>query len=45
MKGELDMHSAGDFVMCMADFNEYIGRHIGGFYRINGRVWHRSVQF
>ena len=30
-KGEWDMHSADDFVMCFGDFNGHIGRHIDGF--------------
>ena len=36
LKGEWDMHSAGDLVMCLGDFNGHIGRHIDGFDAING---------
>ena len=25
------MHSAGDLIMCLGDFNGHIGRHINGF--------------
>ena len=31
LKGELDMPSADDLIMCLGDFNEHIGRHIDGF--------------
>ena len=31
LKGELDMHSAGDLVMCLGDFNGHIGSHADGF--------------
>ena len=31
LKGEWDMHSAGDLVMCLGDFSEHVGRHIDGF--------------
>ena len=29
-KCELDMHSAGDLVMCLGDINGHVGRHIDG---------------
>ena len=35
LKGEWDMHSAGDLVMCLVDFNGHIVRHIDGFNGIN----------
>ena len=25
------MHSVGDLVMCLGDFNGHVGRHIDGF--------------
>ena len=25
------MHSAGDLVMCLGDFNGHVGKHIDGF--------------
>ena len=31
LKGEWDMHSAGDLVMCLNNVNGYNGRHIDGF--------------
>ena len=34
LKGELDMHSVGDLVMCLGDFNGHDGRHIDG---VHGR--------
>ena len=30
------MHSAGDFVMCLGDFNGYVSRHIDGFDGVHG---------
>ena len=36
LKGELDMHSAGDLVMCLGDFNGHVGRHIDGFDGVHG---------
>ena len=33
LKGEWDMHSAGDYGMCLGDFN---GRHIYGFDGVHG---------
>ena len=30
LKGAWDMHSAGDLVMCMGDFDGHISRHIDG---------------
>ena len=30
LKGEWDMHSAGDLVMCLGDINGHIGRYIDG---------------
>ena len=37
LKGYLDMHSAGDLVMCLGDFNEHVGRHNDGFDGAHGR--------
>ena len=34
LKGEWDMHSAGDLVMCLGDFDGH-GRHIDGGYDID----------
>ena len=31
LKCELAMHSSGDVVMCLGDFNGHVGRHISGF--------------
>ena len=31
LKCEWYVHSAGDLVMCLADFNGHVGRHIDGF--------------
>ena len=36
------MHSAGDLVMCLSDFNGHIGRHIDGF--IGDHGWHSVGQ-
>ena len=36
LKGEWDMHSAGDIVMCLGDFSGHIGRHIDGFFGVYG---------
>ena len=36
VKCEWDMHSAGDFVMCLGDANGHVGRHILGFDGVNG---------
>ena len=36
LKGEWDMHSAGDLVMCLGDFDGHVGRHIDGFDGIHG---------
>ena len=30
------MHSADDLVMCLVDYNGYIGKHIDGFDGVNG---------
>ena len=30
-KGEKDMHSTGDLVMCLVDYNGLLGRHVNGF--------------
>ena len=30
------MHSEDDFVMCLGDFNEHVGRHIDGFDEVHG---------
>ena len=32
----LTLHSAGDLVMCLVDFNGYVGRHIDGFGEVHG---------
>ena len=37
LKCELDVHSAGDFVMCLGDIIGHIGRHIDGFDGVRGR--------
>ena len=31
LKGEWDMHSVGDSVMCLGGLNGNVGRHIDGF--------------
>ena len=31
LKCELDMHSTGDLVMCLGEFDGHVGRHIDGF--------------
>ena len=31
LKGEWNMHSVDDLVMCLGDFNGHVGRHIDGF--------------
>ena len=36
LKGEWDMHSAVNLVMCLGDFIGHIGRHIDGFDGVNG---------
>ena len=36
LKCEWDMHSAGDLVMCLGDFNGHAGRHIDGFDGVHG---------
>ena len=36
LKCEWDMHSAGDVVMSLGEFNGHIGRHIDGFYGVHG---------
>ena len=36
LKGELDIHSVDDLVMCLGDFNGPIGRHIHGFDEVHG---------
>ena len=36
LKCEWDMHSTGDLVMCLCDFNVNICRHIDGFYGVRG---------
>ena len=33
----LDARSVGDLVMCLADFNRPLGRHIGGLNGFPGR--------
>ena len=33
LKGEWDMHSANDIVMCFGDINGHIGRHLDGIRR------------
>ena len=30
------MHSAGDLVMCLGDFNGHFARHVDGFYGVHG---------
>ena len=36
LKGERDMHSENDLVMCFVSFNRHVGRHIYGFDWIHG---------
>ena len=36
LKGEWDMHSAGDLVMCLGNFTIHIGRHIDEFEGVHG---------
>ena len=31
LKGEWDIHSAGDLFMCLDDINGHVGRHIDGW--------------
>ena len=31
-----DMHSVGDFVMCLGDINGHVGRHIDGLDGVHG---------
>ena len=38
LKGEWDMHSADDLVMCVGDFSRHVGRYIDGFDSFHG--WH-----
>ena len=35
LKGELDVHSASDLVICSGDFNGHVDRHIDGFYEVH----------
>ena len=43
LKGEFDMHSADDLVMCLGDINGYIGRHIDGIHGVHC-VGQRNVE-
>ena len=43
LKCELDMHSAGDLVMCLGDFNKHVDRHIDRFDRGYG-VGQRNLE-
>ena len=36
LKGEWDMHSADDLVMCLSEFSGHIGRHVDGFDGVHG---------
>ena len=36
LKGEWDMHSADDLVICLADINGHVARNINGFYAVSG---------
>ena len=36
LKGEWDMHSADDLVMCLGDFNGHVAKHINGFDVVHG---------
>ena len=36
LKGEWDVHSAGDLVMYLGDFNGHVGMHIDGFDGVHG---------
>ena len=46
LKGELDMHSADDLVMCLGDFNGHVGRNIDGVDGVHGgyRVGQRNLK-
>ena len=37
LRGEWDIHSVGDLVMCLGDFNGHVGRHIDGFDGVHRR--------
>ena len=46
LKGERDMHSADDLVICLGDSNGHVGKHIDGFdglHRGYG-VGHRNLE-
>ena len=36
LEGERDIHSTGDLVMCLCDFNGHVGRYIDGFNGVHG---------
>ena len=36
LNSEWNIHSVGDLVMCLGDFNGHIGRHIDGFDGVHG---------
>ena len=38
------MHSADDLVMCLGDFNGFIGRHIDGFDGVHHGVSQRNLK-
>ena len=43
LRGELDMHSADDSVVCLGDFNGQVGRHIDGGYGLGKRNLEENV--
>ena len=45
LKGEWDMFSAGDLVMCLDDFNGHYGRHIDGFDGVIGAYGVGHLEF
>ena len=45
LKGEWDMHSAGDLVMCLGKINGHVGRHTDGFRGVRCKAWCREEEF
>ena len=37
LKGEWNMRSVDDLVVCLGDFNEHVGKDIDGFYGVHER--------
>ena len=46
LKGEWEIHSASDLVMCLGDINGHVHRHIDGFDGVHGGygVGHRNLE-